>query len=254
MKLISWNVNGLRAVARKGFQLWLRKSGADIICLQETKAHPSQLPKELLQPVGYYSYFNSAQKKGYSGVAVYTKKKPRKIETRLGLERFDEEGRMLQLTFSDFILINLYLPQGGRDKHNLGYKLATYSFLLRHLKKIREKKVIVVGDFNIAHEEIDLARPQANENNIMFTKEERKQITDLISLGFIDTFRSLHPQTKAYSWWPYLYHSRERNIGWRIDYVFISSSLRKKLKSSFILTKVTGSDHCPVGIELLTNF
>ncbi len=250
MKIISWNVNGLRAVAKKGFLLWLEKSKADIVCLQEIKAYPSQLSSELLPPQGYYSYFNSAQRKGYSGVAIYTKQKPRKVEKLLGLKKFDREGRILQLTFPQFILINLYLPQGGRDKHNLGYKLAAYSFLLRHLGEIKKRKVIVVGDFNVAHEEIDLARPQANKNSIMFTPQERQQITNLISLGYIDTFRKLHPRKEAYSWWPYFYHARERNIGWRIDYVFISSLLEKQLESSFILSNVMGSDHCPVGINI----
>jgi len=250
MRIISWNVNGLRAAARKGFNLWLKKSKADIVCLQEIKAHPSQLTPDLIKPEGYYSYFNSAQRKGYSGVAVYSKEKPQQVETELGLERFDQEGRILKLTFPDFILINLYLPQGGRDKQNLEFKLQSYQYLLDYLNKNREKNIIILGDFNIAHQEIDLARPQANKNSTMFTPEERKQIDKILSLGFIDTFRELHSREKLYSWWPYFYHARERDIGWRIDYVFISPPLKKQLKSSFILSDVLGSDHCPVGIEI----
>ncbi len=250
MRIVSWNVNGLRAVARKGFSLWLKKSKADIVCLQEIKAHPSQLTPDLINPEGYYSYFNSAQKKGYSGVAVYSREKPQQVETKLGLERFDQEGRILKLTFSDFVLINLYLPQGGRDKQNLEYKILSYKYLLDYLKKNKEKNIIFLGDFNIAHQEIDLARPQANKNSIMFTPEERKQIDKILSLNFIDTFRELHPQEKLYSWWPYFYHARERDIGWRIDYVFISPPLRKRLKSAFILSDILGSDHCPIGIDI----
>lgn len=248
MKIISWNVNGLRAVTKKGFLPWFKQVKADIVGLQEIKALSSQLPSEILSIKGYYSYFNSAQRKGYSGVAIYTKQKPKKVITKLGLKRFDEEGRMLELIFPKFIFIDVYMPQGGREKQNLAYKLVAYDYLLKHLSRIKNKPVIIEGDFNVAHEEIDLARPKENKNNIVFTPEERKQIDRLLSLGFVDTFRFLYPKKQSYSWWSYRYNAREKNIGWRVDYVFISSSLKNKLKKSFILNKVYGSDHCPVGI------
>ena len=250
MKIISWNVNGIRSVYKKGSLGWLKKTKADIICLQETRAQKKQLTTDLINPKGYYSYFNSALKKGYSGTAVYTKKKPLKVKTELGLKRFDEEGRMLKLEYSDFILINVYLPHGGRGKENLDYKLEVYKVLLKHLRKIKNKKVMLVGDFNVAHKEIDLARPKQNKNNIMFTGEERKQIDKLIGLGFTDTFRRFNQEEENYTWWPYIAKARERNLGWRIDYAFTSKSLTPKLKKAFILRDVMGSDHCPVGINV----
>lgn len=250
MKVISWNVNGLRAVYKRNFLKWLAGSKADIVCLQEAKAQIEQLPPDLIKPKNYHSYFNLAVKKGYSGVVVYTKKKPLRVETVLGIKRFDQEGRMLKLEYSDFTLINLYLPHGGRQKENLDYKLKVYGRLLRYLKKIKTKNVILIGDFNIAHKEIDLARPGQNKNNIMFTSEEREQIDGIIGLDFTDTFRKFHKKGGHYTWWPYFVNARQRNLGWRIDYVFTSKAITPKLKSAFILNKVKGSDHCPVGIEI----
>ena len=250
MTVISWNVNGIRAIYKKGFLSWLTKTKADIVCLQEIKAQPEQLPADLVRPDNYHLYFNSAIKKGYAGVAIYTKEKPLKIEQEIGMKRFDQEGRMLKLEYPDFILINLYLPHGGRGKENLDYKLAVYHHLLDYLEKIKNKKLILAGDFNIAHQEIDLARPKQNRNNIMFTLDERKQIDKLIGLGFVDTFRKFHCQGGHYTWWPYFVNARERNLGWRIDYIFVSKLLALKLKRAFILSKVTGSDHCPVGAEI----
>ena len=250
MKILSWNVNGLRAIYRKGFLNWLEKSQADVVCLQEIKAQKEQLPEEITKPKGYYAYFNSAQRKGYSGTAIFSKEKPRKIETILGLEKFDNEGRIIKAIYKNFILINLYLPHGGRRKENLEYKLEVYRELLSFLKNNRNEKIIITGDFNIAHQEIDLARPKQNKNNIMFTPEERKQISEIIDLGFIDTFRKFHQEEENYTWWPYAFSARERNLGWRIDYIFISRKLLNNLKDAFILKDIKGSDHCPVGIEI----
>ncbi len=283
MRIISWNVNGIRAVFKKGFLKWLKESKADIVCLQETKAWPEQLEPELVNPKGYFSYFNSAQKKGYAGLVVYTKEKPLKVENELprprgagypfgqvlsadvsspqngevfmfrnktGIKRFDEEGRVLEIQYPDFLLINLYLPHGGRKKENMGYKLEIYDHLLRYLKKIKNEKVILIGDFNIAHQEIDLARPKDNKNNTMFTLEERKRIDKIIELGFSDTFRKFNKEPGNYTWWPYYRNARQRNLGWRIDYIFTSKALTPKLKKAFILKDIKGSDHCPIGIEI----
>ncbi len=251
MKIISWNVNGLRAVFKKDFLNWFKKENADIVCLQEVKAQEGQIPGSLVDPEGYFSYFSFALKKGYSGVAVYTKEKPLTVEKKIGLKRFDEEGRVLRLEYEDFILFDLYMPNGGQQKENLAYKLEAYDFLLEYLGKIRGKSVILTGDFNIAHEEIDLAQPEENKNNIMFTPEERKQIDRLIESGFVDIFRKLHQgETGQYTWWTYFAQARSRNLGWRIDYVFVSEKMTKTVKNVFILPGVMGSDHCPVGIEI----
>ncbi len=250
MKILSWNVNGLRAVYKKGFLDWLKKSRAKIICLQEIKAQPEQLPFDLTRPKNYYSYFNSAKRKGYSGVAVYTQEKPQKIEFNLDFKRFDQEGRFLKLDFPNFSLINLYLPHGGRKKENYEYKLEVYERLIKYLKGNRNKKIILIGDFNIAHQEIDLARPKDNVKNTMFTPRERKQIERLIKFGFIDSFRKFNQEGGNYTWWPYFREARERNLGWRIDYAFVSKALVAKLKDAFILPEIKGSDHCPIGVEV----
>jgi len=250
MKILSWNVNGLRAVYKRNFLQWSEEVDADVICLQEIKIQRPQLPSDLINLKNYQSYFSFAVKKGYSGVAVYTKEKPIKVEPKLNLQRFDSEGRILRLDYSDFLLINLYLPHGGRQKENLVYKLEVYDLLLNYLEKIKNKNVILIGDFNIAREEIDLARPKQNQKNIMFTPEERGKIDRIIELGFTDSFRKFYKDGGHYTWWPYYLKARERNLGWRIDYVFVSKPLSKKVKNSFILKNVYGSDHCPVGIEL----
>ena len=250
MKIISWNVNGIRAVHRKNLSKWMAKTNPDILCLQEIKAQKEQIPEELVKPKGYYSYFNLAERKGYSGIAVYSKKKPLKVEYKLGLKRFDEEGRILRIEYRDFILINIYIPYGSRDKSNLLYKLKAYNYLIDYLKKNQDKNIILIGDFNIAHKEIDLARPKNNKNNIMFTLEERKQIDRIIELGFIDTFRKFNKKGENYTWWPYRFNAKERNLGWRLDYVFVSQTIISKIKKSFILNKVICSDHCPIGIEI----
>lgn len=250
MKILSWNVNGLRAVYKRNFLQWLENSGADIVCLQETKAQPDQLTPDLINPKGYYSYFNSATRKGYSGVAVYTKEKPRSVENKLGLERFDDEGRVLELEYPEFTLFNFYIPNGGQQKENLDYKLDVYNRLIDYLKTIKDKNIILIGDFNIAHKEIDLARPEDNQDSIMFTPKERKQIDRLVGLDFTDTFREFHKEGGRYTWWSYMAEARARNLGWRIDYTFTSKTLTPKLKNAFILSEVMGSDHCPVGVEI----
>jgi len=248
MKIISWNVNGLRSVCRKGFLEWLTKSDADIICLQEIKAGEEQLPFALAKPTNHHTYFNSAATKGYGGVAVYSRDEPLNVKRRVGFKRFDSEGRMLQLEYNNLILVNLYLPHGGRGKEKLAYKLKSYNFLLSYLTGLKEKKVVLAGDFNIAHREVDLARPQQNKDNIMFTGEERQKIDTLIGLGFADSFRQFNQEGGNYTWWPYGNNARERNIGWRIDYIFTSKTLTPKLKTAKIYSTITASDHCPIGV------
>ncbi len=250
MKIISWNVNGVRSVYKHGFSMWLSKSRADIVCLQEIKAQKEQIPEKLFSSEGYHLYFHQAEKKGYSGVAVLAKKEPLQISYNLGLERFDKEGRLIHLRYKNFSFINVYMPHGGRFKENLIYKLESYKNLFRYLRGLKDKNIIIAGDFNIAHEEIDLARPDSNKSNIMFTPEERKQLDTLISDGFVDTFRKFHKEGGKYTWWPYMAKARERNLGWRIDYIFVSNSLSQKLKNSFIFNDVLGSDHCPLGVEM----
>jgi len=248
MKILSCNVNGIRAAHKKNFLQWIKKTNADIICLQEIKAQKEQLPDDFLHMNGYNSYFNFAEKKGYSGVAIYSKRKSLKNRYKLGLKRFDKEGRMIKIEYPNFVLLNLYLPHGGRKKENLKYKLESYNYLFKYLKRLKNKNIILVGDFNIAHQEIDLARPKSNKKNIMFTPEERGQIDKLLSLGFIDSFRKINLKAGNYTWWSNAFNARERNIGWRIDYAFISNTMA--IKKVFIFNKVKISDHCPIGLEL----
>lgn len=250
MKIVSWNVNGLRSVFNKGFSKWFEEVETDIVCLQEIKLQKPQLSKPLIAPENFLSFFNFAKKKGYAGVGVYSQKKPHKVEQKLGFAKFDQEGRILRLDYSDFSLINLYFPHGGRKKENLAYKLEVYDLLLDYLNKIKDQNVILTGDFNIAHQEIDLARPKQNQKNIMFTAEERKKIDEIVNLGFVDSFRKFTKEGGNYTWWPYYLNARERNLGWRIDYVFVSKSLSTKIKEAFIFKEVKGSDHCPIGIEI----
>lgn len=250
MKILSCNVNGIRAACKKSFLKWLQNSKADIVCLQETRAAKEQLPNGLLNVKGYYLYLNPAGKKGYSGTAVYTKQKPIKVDYKLRIKRFDQEGRIIKLEYSDFTLVNFYFPHGGHEKNNLGYKLEVYECVLKYLKSVKHKNIILVGDFNIAHQEIDLARPKQNQKNIMFTTEERAQISKIIKTGFVDTFRKFHKKGGHYTWWPYRFNAKKRNLGWRIDYVFVSKKMAPKLKRAFILNKVEISDHCPIGIEI----
>lgn len=250
MKIVSWNVNGLKSAYKRNFLKWLQSSEANIVCLQEIKTKLDPLKATLIKPKDYFLYFNSAKKEGMWGVAIYSKEKIIKVESKMGMKRFDEEGRFLRMNFSDFILINFYSPHGGREKENLNYKLEVYENFLNYLQKIKDEKVILAGDFNVAHKEIDLAGPKENQNNIMFTLEERKQIDKIIELGFVDTFREFRKDGGYFSWWSYSFKARERNLGWRIDYIFVNKSLIPKLKNAFILPEVKGSDHCPIGIEI----
>jgi len=250
MKIISWNVNGLRSIFKNNFLSLLGMLNPDIFCLQEIKAQKNQLSQKLLRLEGYHCYFNFANKKGYSGVAVYSKDKPLKVERLIGLRRFDQEGRMLRLDYFGFTLFNLYFPHGGRQKENLDYKLRVYSTFVDYLTKIRKKQIILIGDFNIAHRAVDLARPNENVNNTMFTKEERLMMDKLINLGFIDTFRMFTKEGDWYSWFPYGFNARERNLGWRIDYAFVSKKLTPRVSNSSILREVYGSDHCPILLEI----
>lgn len=250
MKILTWNVNGLRSVYKKGFLDFVGKERPDILCLQEIKAQEGQLQK-LPAPAGYFSFFNCAERKGYSGVAVFTKENPQRVEDKIGLKRFDSEGRFLKLKFPQFTLMNLYLPHGARDKSQLGYKLDVYKFFLSYLAKLKNLPVVMIGDFNIAHQEIDLARPRENQNNIMFTLEERRQIDALINMGFADAFRVFHKGGGHYTWFGYLQNALAKGLGWRIDYCFVSKPLLKYLKDAFILKNISlGSDHRPSGIKI----
>ena len=254
-KLLSWNVNGLRAVHRNDYWGSFLKEKPDIFCLQETKAHPDQLQSEVRNVKGYFSYFaSSVVKKGYSGVALYTKTEPEKVEYGMGIKKFDDEGRLIISYFSDFILLNVYFPNGGQGPERLQYKLDFYDAFLDYIEKLKKKgnKIIFCGDINTAHEEIDLARPKENEDNTGFLPEERAWIDEVINHGYIDTFRHFHPnKNNAYSYWDLKTAARDRNVGWRIDYFFVSSNLQNKIKGVSILTNVYGSDHCPIELELL---
>lgn len=249
MRILSWNVNGIRSVHRKGFLNWLKKDKPDILCIQETKAQTDKVSDELKNMKGYFSFWNPAERKGYSGVALLSKEKPLEVKHGLGIKRFDKEGRVLVVKYPKFTLLNLYFPHGRRDKAKLPYKLDMYTAFFSYLNKLK-KNVVLCGDFNIAHKEIDLARPKENKNNIMFLPEERKQIDNILSKEFIDTFRHFNKEPGNYTWWPYYRDARKRNLGWRIDYIFVPKNIIKRVKKAFILSDVLGSDHCPIGIEI----
>lgn len=252
LKLLSWNVNGIRAAQKKGFLNWLLKENPDILCVQETKAHIEQLSKELLNPNGYKTFFSSAEKKGYSGVATFSKIEPKKTESGLGVKKFDSEGRILIQDYDDFLLFNIYFPNGQRDTERLNYKLAFYDEFLKYTNKLKDKgkKIIITGDVNTAHKEIDLARPKENENTSGFLPIERKWMDKFSECGYIDTFRHFIKDGGHYTYWDPITRARDRNVGWRIDYFFITPNLLKNLKKAFIMSAVMGSDHCPLGIEL----
>lgn len=250
MKIVSWNVNGIRANEGHGFLGSFKKIDADIFCMQEIKAKPEQFPIALMDQIHHYLFINSATKPGYSGVAIYTKQKPLSVITKIGNKRFDTEGRFLLLEFADFILVNIYVPHGGRQKENLDYKLDVYGCILDIARQHKDKGMVLIGDFNIAHQEIDLERPNQNKNNIMFTPTEREQLDRLVNLGFVDTFRKFNEGNGHYTWWPYMANARERNLGWRIDYCFVSKLLEPNIMETFIYSDVMGSDHCPIGVEL----
>ncbi len=252
MKLISWNVNGLRAVEKKGFLDFLHTCGADILALQETKALPEQLSDALREPTGWHSYFCSAERKGYSGVAVYAKEKPMNVWYGLGEEEFDREGRTLILEYPDFFFINIYYPNGGQGPERIDFKLRFYDCFLQKSKELFKtgKTVIVCGDVNTAHQAIDLARPKENEKNTGFLPEERAWLDRFFSEGFVDTFRQFNKEGGHYSWWDYKTGARKRNVGWRIDYFMIDEKSAGKLKGAGMMSEVMGSDHCPIWIEV----
>ena len=250
MKLISWNVNGLRAALNKGFAEFFKKSNADIFCIQETKMQEGQADINFAE--GYFTYFNSAVKKGYSGTAVFSKIEPKKVSYGIGKEKHDQEGRVITLEFEKFYLVNCYTPNSKRELERLEYRQVWEDEFRKYLIELSKKKeVILCGDLNVAHEEIDLKNPKTNRGNAGFTDEEREKMTKLLNSGFIDTFRYLYPnKTDSYTWWSYMANSRARNIGWRIDYFIISKSLQKAIQEAYIYDTILGSDHCPVGLEI----
>lgn len=249
MKFISWNVNGIRACVQKGFVEFFRGADADIFCIQETKMQEGQLELDL---EGYHQYRNYAVKKGYSGTAVFTKKEPLSVAYGIGIEEHDQEGRVITLEFEDFYFVTVYTPNSQNELARLDYRMKWEDDFRAYLKKLDENKpVVVTGDMNVAHQEIDLKNPKTNRRNAGFTDEERQKFTDLLDAGFIDTFRYFYPdQEGIYSWWSYRFRAREKNAGWRIDYFCVSESLKDRLKGAGILTEVLGSDHCPVVLEM----
>lgn len=250
MQLISWNVNGIRACLNKGFEEFFREIDADIFCIQETKCQPEQL--EWLQYEGYTSYWNSAEKKGYSGTAVFTKIEPISVTFGIGIEEHDHEGRVITMEFEDFYLVNVYTPNSKRELERLDYRQVWEDAMREYLLKLDKKKpVIMCGDLNVAHNEIDLARPETNTHSAGFTKEERTKMTELLNAGFTDSYRYLYPKKEGvYTWWSYMRNAREKNVGWRIDYFIVSDRIKDKIKEAVIYDQILGSDHCPIGLEI----
>lgn len=249
MKLISWNVNGLRACCTKGFEDFFNTVDADIFCVQETKMQPHQLEIAL---AGYEKYWNSAIKKGYSGTAVFTRIKPLAVNYGMDIEEHDQEGRIITLEFEHFFVVTVYTPNSKRELLRLDYRMKWEDDFRAYLKQLdQHKPVIICGDINVAHEEIDIKNPKANRRNAGFTDEERGKLTTLLQSGFTDTFRYLYPdKTDAYTWWSYMMSARSRNIGWRIDYFLLSDRLRESIKDATIYPEILGSDHCPIGLEI----
>ena len=252
MKLISWNVNGLRACVGKGFLDFFEKEDADVFCIQETKLQEGQIELEL---PGYYQYFNSAEKKGYSGTAIFTKKEPLSVTKGIGVEEHDHEGRVITLEYAGYYIVSVYTPNSQRELTRLDYRMEWEKSFLAYLKKLEEKKpVIFCGDLNVAHKEIDLKNPSTNRKNAGFTDEERQKFTELLEAGFVDTFRYFYPDlTGVYSWWSYMFQARAKNAGWRIDYFVVSECLKEKLVDAKIHTEIMGSDHCPVELDINLN-
>ena len=249
MKLISWNVNGIRACITKGFNEFFNEINADVFCIQETKLQENQA--DAIQFEGYYRYINSAVKKGYSGTMVFTKQKPLSVSYGLGIEEHDQEGRIITLEYDKFYLVCCYTPNSKRELERLNYRMTWEDEILKFFKKLEENKpVVYCGDLNVAHEEIDIKNPKTNHFSAGFTDEEREKMTRLLSFGFIDTYRYLYPDKVEYSWWSYMRQAREKNIGWRIDYFIVSDSLKEKIKDAKIHTEIYGSDHCPVELDL----
>lgn len=249
MKFISWNVNGIRACLTKGFMDFFNNEDADIFCLQETKVQAGQVELDLK---GYYQYWNYAEKKGYSGTAVFTKQEPLSVKYGLGIEEHDKEGRVITLEFSDFYFITVYTPNSKTELERLDYRMVWEDEFRKYMQNLeKEKPVVVCGDLNVAHKEIDLKNPKTNRNNAGFTDEERNKFTELMNAGFIDTFRYFYPEQEGiYSWWSYRFKAREKNAGWRIDYFLTSASMKERLVSAKIHTEILGSDHCPIELVI----
>jgi len=252
MKLLCWNINGIRAAYKRGFLDWLHKESPDILCLQETKATTDDLPTELKNPVGYISYWNSPPQKGYAGVATFSRINPLGIFTDIADAKLDTEGRVLITQYEHFTLYNIYFPNGKKDEIRLRYKLAFYDAILEDLetRRLRGEKLIICGDYNTAHQEIDLARPKENAKISGFLPIERAWLNKIVAQGYVDIFRHFHQETEQYTWWDVKTRARERNIGWRIDYFFITPDLLPQISDARILSDVTGSDHCPISLIL----
>jgi exodeoxyribonuclease III len=250
IRLLSWNVNGVRAALKKGFIDWLDETSPDIIGLQETKAHPEQLTAALLEPAGYHTYWNYPERKGYSGVAVFSREEPRSVAYEFA--GVDIEGRIIVAEYPGFVLCNGYFPNGSRDEERLRYKLDFYERFLEFIDglKARGKKIIICGDINTAHNEIDLARPKENANNSGFLRIERDWLDKLTAHGYVDSFRHFNSEPGHYTWWDMKTRARERNVGWRLDYFFVSDNILPAVTGAYIMPDVTGSDHCPVGLTL----
>ena len=253
MKLISWNVNGLRAVINKGFTNFFNSIDADVFCIQETKMQEEQIDNNIKEIFKEYNeYWKKKKKKGYSGTAVFSKVKPLNVTYGIGVTEHDKEGRIITLEFDKFYLVNCYTPNSKRELERLDYRMTWEDEIRKYLLQLNTSKpVIMCGDLNVAHEEIDLKNPKTNRRNAGFTEEERNKMTELLNAGFTDTFRYLYPdKTECYSWWSYMFHAREKNAGWRIDYFIVSNSLKDKIRESYIYSDVMGSDHCPVGLDI----
>lgn len=252
MKLLSWNVNGIRAVDKKGFYDWFKQEKPDILCLQEIKAGKDQFPPHLRHTPGYHIYINPAQRKGYSGVATYSKQQVHDIKTGFNLEKFDKEGRILITEYPSFVLFNIYYPNGKQSEERLNYKLDFYNTFLDYADNLKQqdKNIIVCGDLNTAHKPIDLTHPKANENISGFLPVERAWIDTFIDHGYVDTFRHFNKEPNNYTWWSYRTQARKRNVGWRLDYFFVNKEFLDHVKNAYILSDVLGSDHCPVGIDI----
>ena len=253
MKLISWNVNGLRAVVTKGFENFFKEIDADLFCIQETIMQEDQIDLTIETILkDYHTYWNSAEKKGYSGTAIFCKEKPISVSYGLGIEEHDKEGRIITLEYDRFYLVNCYTPNSKRELERLGYRQIWEDEVRKYLKKLEgSKPVIYCGDLNVAHKEIDLKNPKTNRHSAGFTDEERNKMTELLEAGFIDTFRYLYPEKEeAYTWWSYMRQAREKNIGWRIDYFIVSDILKDKIKEAKIHSDIFGSDHCPIELDI----
>ena len=248
MKFISWNVNGFRSCLGKGFAEFFSEADADFFCIQETKMQVGQAEFE---PEGYYQYWYSAEKKGYSGTAIFAKREPISVSYGIGAEEHSHEGRAITLEYEDFYLLNVYTPNAQRELARLDYRMEWEDALREYIRALDAKKpVIYCGDLNVAHEEIDLKNPKSNHKSAGFSDEERGKFSELLGAGFADTFRTLYPEAVKYSWWSYMMKAREKNVGWRIDYFVVSERLMERVRESFILNEIMGSDHCPVGIEI----